>query len=986
MEQDRNRASTDGVARLMLNKYTFRDNAEIVGKSYSPGEKVSLTPRVLRLPKSDSPVVEFRVGLRGARGYLVRDIFEFVENIRHLNKVTYGKQLTFIHSMESFDGDSARLVRFVVDKCEEVKSLMRMAPAEGGISPISDKRRLPLTPTGCDRLFALFAKRRIRAAFGAMPEEDLPVVDENPVLEITLAGEDNDSITLSVQPFGLVLGEERVYIQQGGKLFCCDPSFSESCRDFLSAMEKNRFSLRIVHQDLARFCSYVLPVIRRHMEFNGEVERLDEFRSSQLETQIYLDAPERNVITARMVYRYDDLEIDFYAAHFSGQRIDHGCRNLRDEMWVRILLSKYFHYYDTVNKVLRLEAEDEELYRFIHEGIESLMEVAAVHMTDRFSKIGLIAPPAISIGVSLRSGLLDLEIDTGEFPPEELTGVLTAYRENHKYYRLTDGRYLKLEDTALGGLASIADGLELSQKHLLEGRAEVPAYRALYLNNVLRENANIRFRREDSFIELVREIKASFDSAFKEPASLRPILRNYQKTGFRWIKMLEKYHFSGILADDMGLGKTLQVIALLLSAKEQGGGGTSIVVCPTSLVFNWARELQKFAPALSSCCIIGDSEERKAAIDRLAENDVLITSYDLLRRDRAHYREIEFTYTVIDEAQYIKNHRTQNAQAVKGLKSLYRLALTGTPIENRLSELWSIFDFLMPGYLYSYAKFRSRFEEPVVRARDDASLQQLKRLISPFILRRTKSEVLTELPAKSETVIQTPMVGEQRKLYLANVERLRKQLQENSAREQFVQQRFHLFAQLTRLRQICCDPALCYDAYAGPSAKLDLCIELLRESVDGGHKVLVFSQFTTMLDRIEEKLREEDIRYYVLKGDTPKEKRAQNVERFQSDDTPVFLISLKAGGTGLNLTAADVVIHYDPWWNLAAQNQASDRVHRIGQKNSVQVYKLIASESIEERILQLQEAKSALAGAVIDGADGSSLFELTAEELLNLLN
>ncbi|MBQ8752681.1 MAG: DEAD/DEAH box helicase, partial [Clostridia bacterium] len=461
------------------------------------------------------------------------------------------------------------------------------------------------------------------------------------------------------------------------------------------------------------------------------------------------------------------------------------------------------------------------------------------------------------------------------------------------------------------------------------------------------------------------------------PASLRSVLRDSQTVGFGWLKALERIGCGGIMADEMGLGKTLQTIALLLDAKEQGNSTPSLVVCPTSLVLNWESEIRRFAPDLSVLSIIGSAEQREELLHSCGRYDVILTSYDMLKRDVALYAGRRFAYHILDEAQYIKNPHTQNARAVKAIASNQRFALTGTPIENRISELWSIFDFLMPGFLYSYSRFRSQFESPILRDGDDVAREQLRRLVEPFILRRLKQDVLQELPPKTEQVLLVPLNEEQRQLYAANLAQARQQVQIPGTNKMAV------LALLTRLRQLCCDPALCYEDYRGGSAKLDSCMELLRQGVENGHKILVFSQFTSLLDLLQKQLSREHMRFYRLDGSTPKEQRATSIEAFNRDDTPVFLISLKAGGTGLNLVGADTVIHFDPWWNLAAQEQATDRAHRIGQTRPVQVIKLIAKDTVEERILQLQERKQGLADALIPTGEG--LAGMTAEELRALL-
>lgn len=476
------------------------------------------------------------------------------------------------------------------------------------------------------------------------------------------------------------------------------------------------------------------------------------------------------------------------------------------------------------------------------------------------------------------------------------------------------------------------------------------------------------------------------ENAFEAPASLESIMRPYQLTGFLWLKTLYRNGFGGILADDMGLGKTLQTIAFLLSEyleAKAADNRRALIVTPASLVFNWKNEFSLFAPGLPVRMVTGAAAERREIIRGAQSRDILITSYELLKRDLEAYEGISFFCQIIDEAQYIKNHNTQAAKAVKTIESGCRFALTGTPIENRLSELWSIFDYLMPGFLYGYQRFRAQIELPVVQNQDEAAMERLQKMVRPFILRRLKKDVLTDLPDKLEKCMYASMEGEQQKLYHAHVQRIRMMLDKQSE-EEFRTGKIQILSELTKLRQLCCDPALIYENYESPSAKASLCVDLVKNAVAGGHKVLLFSQFTSMLENLQQKLEEEEISYYVLTGSTPKEQRLALVERFNTDDTNVFCISLKAGGTGLNLTAADIVIHFDPWWNLAVQNQATDRAHRIGQTNVVNVYKLIMKDTIEENIMKLQERKKELAEQVLSGEDlGSGSF--TKEELLELL-
>ena len=480
------------------------------------------------------------------------------------------------------------------------------------------------------------------------------------------------------------------------------------------------------------------------------------------------------------------------------------------------------------------------------------------------------------------------------------------------------------------------------------------------------------------------------DERFKVPESLEDVLRDYQKTGFFWLKALSHNGFGGILADDMGLGKTIQVLAYLLSAKEcalkEGRKNRcSLIVCPASLVYNWQHEIRKFTPLLNCEIAVGIKPDRvriTSEIDSEA-TDVIITSYDLLRRDIELYKYLNFDCCVIDEAQFIKNPGTLIAKAVKSINAAFKVALTGTPIENRLSELWSIFDFCMPGYLFGYKQFRDNIEVPVVSDGDESSTEMLRKMIAPFVIRRLKSDVLKDLPDKLEENIYAPMNSSQRELYDAHLQRV-KLMVEGTDEESFGKDRIVILSELTRLRQLCCDPGLVYENYTGGSAKTDLLIEMIKSASESGHKILLFSQFTSMLDRITKELENAGISHYLLTGSTKKEDRIKLVDAFQEDDTSVFCISLKAGGTGLNLTSADIVIHFDHWWNIAVENQATDRAHRIGQKNVVTVYRLIMENTIEERIITLQNRKKELADKLLNTGTMSNP-TLTKEELLELL-
>ncbi len=705
----------------------------------------------------------------------------------------------------------------------------------------------------------------------------------------------------------------------------------------------------------------------------------ESYRPRELKATFSFDSSRPGEITMKPVLSYGDFS--FQPIH--DDKVPRTvCRDVSGEFRISQVITRYFSYRDDKAEKLIIRDDDDALYRLLSEGMAEFMALGQVLVSEEARRIRLLPPPRLNVGVRLDGGWLELNVEAEGMSSAELARILTEYNGKKPYYRMKNGEFLQLDENGLVTVARLVDGLAVGKSQLQNGKIRVPGYRALYLDRILKNSQGISLYRDQLFKAVVRGMKSVEDSDYEIPPVLKNVLRQYQKIGFRWLKTLDQYGFGGILADDMGLGKTIQVIALLEDERRRRKS-LSLIVCPASLIYNWENEIHTFAPDLKVQVVTGTAPEREAVLKDWQQADVLVTSYDLLKRDILLYEDKKFRYQVIDEAQYIKNAATQSARAVKHVKAATRFALTGTPVENRLSELWSIFDYLMPGFLFGYQKFKQTFEIPIVKEGEQQLLERLHRLTGPFVLRRLKRDVLKELPEKLETVVYSRAEEVQRKVYTAHAMRLKKQLEgmDNGAVNSG---RMQILAQLTRLRQLCCDPSLCLEDYKGGSAKLETCIQLIRTGMEGGHKLLLFSQFTSMLDILASRLTREGIAYHMLTGATSKEERLQLAEAFQKDEVPVFLISLKAGGTGLNLTAADIVIHYDPWWNVAAQNQATDRAHRIGQEKQVFVFRLIMKETIEENILKLQEKKQTLAEQVI--TEGTESFgSLTREELLEIV-
>jgi superfamily II DNA or RNA helicase len=471
------------------------------------------------------------------------------------------------------------------------------------------------------------------------------------------------------------------------------------------------------------------------------------------------------------------------------------------------------------------------------------------------------------------------------------------------------------------------------------------------------------------------------------PSEIKATLRAYQQEGVHWLERLRRMHLGGILADDMGLGKTLQAIIAITQSRKENGEAPSLIVCPTSLVYNWKEEFHKFNPLLKAIVIDGTPDKRKKALKSIQDFDITITSYNLLQKDIEIYKELTFNYVVLDEAQHIKNRGTRNAKSVKMIRASHRLILTGTPIENSLEELWSLFDFLMPGLLSTYDRFVEKYIRKLASAgvKTSDSLENLKKKVSPFILRRMKEDVLKDLPPVSEILYHCHLTETQKELYQSYAASAKEELSRLVKKEGFDKIQIHVLATLTRLKQICCHPAIFAKdtPESGDSAKYDMLMELLPSLIEGKHKTVIFSQYTKMLTILREDLKQLGISFAYLDGSS--KNRLEIVKEFNEDPKVlVFLVSLKAGGSGLNLTSADTVIHYDMWWNPAVENQATDRVHRIGQQRSVSSYKLVTLNTIEEKILNLQNRKKGLVKKVIN-SDEEAISKLTWEEVLELL-
>lgn len=649
-------------------------------------------------------------------------------------------------------------------------------------------------------------------------------------------------------------------------------------------------------------------------------------------------------------------------------------------------INTYFSDYQHGRYVLSNEDSD-VVQAFLDDGINELKRLGEVQITANFRSLlkGIKINLDVGVGINLTNELLDIDLADQKMSWEDIQAALKAYQEKRKYFVLKNGMLAKAEQPTIEQLAQTLHDLGISFKDFIHGKLHLPAYRAFYFAKQMKAANALHFSTNESFNTLINDLAKNQLKQNQIPVSLQNILRPYQKIGFNWLSTIVNYKFGGLLADEMGLGKTLQIISLLLARKEKMQNQLpSLIVAPASVIYNWQAEVKKFAPSLNVALLDGTKKERERLLLDAKKYNLLISSYQSLNRDLEAYQNLIFDVEVIDEAQNIKNQQSVTAKTVKVIKAHHKLALTGTPIENKLSELWSIFDYLMPGFLGSYPDFRKKYELPIVKEQDKEAEDQLANMIIPFILRRLKKDVLRDLPDKDEEIVPVKMNKKQADLYNIQTQKIIAQLN-GQGDEDFKRSRFQILAQITKLREICCDPHLLYENYHGKSNKLIATIELIKNNLANGHKILLFSQFTAMLDILHENLARLRLPLFTITGSTPKTKRQEQVQKFNQMAQPgVFLISLKAGGTGINLTGADVVIHYDPWWNLAAEKQATDRAHRIGQKHSVKIYKMVTEDSIEERIIALQQKKAELADIILQN-DQIADATMSKDDLIKIL-
>lgn len=779
----------------------------------------------------------------------------------------------------------------------------------------------------------------------------------------------------------ITFGKDCSYIFYRNGFYPTAPSFPKTQRDYFSS------PVLIEAKYMKDFYARVLPSLRK--DFSVELPDIfpvdDGLQVFPANAVVFLDYDGRSVF-ATIRYKYGKYSVDPYTGEISSSSVDiANIRLYRDEEKEEFFCKTLERYLDRSGDYSFETSDDEKIFYLSYKALPMLQDKGwTFFYSEAFRSLKInVKPPAMK--VKLTSDINFFEIAFTFEGVEEAVDVSELMKEDatpKEYIRLQNGSFVPVDLEVMDCIAKLFN--ETSSERGSDDSYLLPLFNAPYLVDELEKSTGVELEISANAQHTLRDIKrVEYDDEL--PKDLQGTPRPYQLTGYNWLRKLANMNLHGILADDMGLGKSFQTIATILREKELGAESPSLIVCPTSCVFNWYMEIEKFAPSLNCAVVQGKQDKRNEIIRTLSNYDVAVTSYSSLRRDVKRYQQITFNYIILDEAQHIKNANTQNAKAAKAMNSLKRLVLTGTPMENSISELWSIFDFLMPGFFPKHKVFSEKYEAPILSDGSEEALAGLKKKIAPFILRRLKKDVLKDLPPKNTSVIYCEPTPSQKELYISILEAARLEIFDAVKRKGFNNAKIEIFSALTRLRQVCCHPKLLemkQRGEANSSGKFNLFMEMIHETIDGGHNVIVFSQFTRMLKLIKSALDKKGIPHLYLDGATSD--RMDLVNRFNAGEAPIFLLSLKAAGTGLTLTKADTVMHFDLWWNPAVEDQATDRAYRMGQKREVTNYKLVTKGTIEEKILALQERKRELIDSVI-GENGASAGKISWEEVQSLL-
>lgn len=924
---------------------------------------------------NDKITAQFKIGtenMKSSKLYALKDIYAFLTAFYNEISLPYGKDFVFNIREQKLKPKDKKLIKFIemLKEMDMSKSIYKRLDEK-----LINGKNLVIPKALLREFLIIISKHRVYLGEGFYSRQiETEIVFDKIPIPMGLKTLGNMIKLEALRGIPKALNDNEDVFLYDTLIYLPPEEQLENLKPYLEVFTHGN-SIFFTKEEEYRVLKELIPSMQKvtsNIELSKDLS--EKIVIAKPKFKFYFDKDKN--ITVYLKVSYDKYEFDYFEGYF--EKVIYR-DTLKEESVVKELYKLGF---ENVNNSFVLLKDDDYIFQFFKKDILNLQKIGEVYYSESFTGIKSISKG--SFKGDIRKGKYDyfeLNFSIKGLENEEILSILKAFRDNKKYYKLKTGEFLDLEEIELKKFLKLLESLEGENK-IEENKVSFPKSKGIYLEKYLEEEKMKNFRGRKELKSLKNMLLDVSNTNFNIPKNLNGVLRNYQEKGFKWLNTLDYLDFGGILGDEMGLGKTFQTIAFLLSKEDS----KSLIVAPTSLVFNWYSEFKKFAPSLKVVMVNKSPSEREEIIKDYKKYDILITTYNLVKRDLESYKKIFFHYVILDEAQNIKNPSSQNAKSVKELKSKNRFALTGTPIENSLMELWSIFDFIMPNYLYDENKFTTRYyrrleEEPVI-------IKELKRLVTPFILRRYKKDVIKELPDKIEKKLIIPMEEEQKKVYKAYSDHIKALIEKKVINDEFKSSKIEILSYITKLRQIAIDPSLVMDKYLGGSGKMEAILELVTQGIEENHKILIFSQFTSVLKNISKLFKLNDISFSYLDGSTPSKERGKLVEDFNKNSNSVFLISLKAGGTGLNLTSADIVIHFDPWWNPAVEDQASDRAHRIGQKNVVEVIKMISENSVEEKIVNLQEEKRKLIDSVM-GENivlGENLSSLTEEDIMFLFS
>ncbi|MCK5780547.1 MAG: SNF2 helicase associated domain-containing protein, partial [Psychrilyobacter sp.] len=889
-----------------------------------------------------------RIGIKGKKKYLTKNLVEFIENYKANNSYIFGKEFEFIpekHKLNDYDynilNELTRVCKITTEALEEYNRKQYYYTRQVNFNV--GKKKIILS----DEWFKVFLDNLSGKENILLDGKNIRMASKNDyILQI-------DGENVALRGFSLLTKDAKCIL-----------------------VENEIFKIEEQDRELIKILEEVISLKNEKQKKSEEIKKLifPLVKESNIKSiEVLKEVGESVIYISENKDRHGFLSIDVRIVTNRETFID----------GKRYLLKENIKEMSKIFKIITGESRkkdfnttlfgEEDSIKFLIEQLPDLNKKYDVRIEENLKKIKY---KTISIdgNITKNGELLEIKFNTNGISDKDLRQIQLGILSNRKYIKLENNEIINLANKKMRELEGILVELEngLEDQEISEFAAS-----KLGLMSPDIKRKNIGDLKIEKLLKSMRK-----DDKEELPTSINANLRDYQKDGYYWMKKLHDSGLGGILADDMGLGKTIQTISLLTKIHSKNNL-ISIVIAPTSLTHNWLKEIKKFSPSLEAIIVEGSPKDRIELLKNF-KNGVILTSYGSFRKDISIYEELNFSIAVLDEAQHIKNTNTLIKKAVKKIKSDSRFALTGTPIENSIFELWSIFDFVIPTYLQNKERFKKKYGQKIHKDMDENSLVNLKKIIKPFILRRTKSEVLKELPDKIETNMVLGMDKIQKKYYLSYLSQFKGELEEHLGEEGFNKSRIKILALLTRLRQICCTPELFIENYKGRSTKVEAIMELLEELKSSGHKVLVFSQFVKTFGILKNRLDEKKITYFQIDGSTKAKKRLEMCDLFNDGEKDIFLISLKAGGSGLNLTGADVVIHFDPWWNPAVEVQATDRAHRIGQEKVVQVIKLITEGTIEEKIVEIQKNKAKLIDTMTS-SDGK-IEKLTKEDILGLFD